>query len=156
MTGSFDAVQLFSRVPAESYFHRMLCMHFSERLLQETGAQEGSRRDWNEAWTTVGGMEPNRNAGEQKKLAFASRSPTRHLRENSANNANNTNAVHLMQMWQIYKGVCIQTDDTNANFSSILLQNLYLHTGVISLDVKPGLIRHPGKKIITPVYGFTS
>lgn len=49
MTGSFDAARLFSRVPAESYFHRMLCMHFSDRLLQETGAQEGSRHDWNEA-----------------------------------------------------------------------------------------------------------
>lgn len=50
-----------------------------------------------------------------------------------------------MQMWQIYKGVCIQIDDTNANISSILLQNLDLHTGVVPLNVKPGLIRHPGR-----------
>lgn len=41
MTETFDAAQLLSGVPAESYFHRMLCMHFSDRLLQETGAQEG-------------------------------------------------------------------------------------------------------------------
>lgn len=41
MTGTFDAVLLFSEVSAESYFHRMLCMHFSDRLLQETGAQGG-------------------------------------------------------------------------------------------------------------------
>lgn len=52
-----------------------------------------------------------------------------------------------MQMWQIYKGVCIQTDDTNANISSILLQNLGLHTGVVPLNVKPGLIRHPGREL---------
>lgn len=74
MTGSFDAVRLFSRVPAESYFHRMLCMHFSDRLLQETGAQEGSRRDWNEAWAIVGRMESNRNAVKSRTLAFIWRS----------------------------------------------------------------------------------
>lgn len=43
MTETFDAAPLFSEVPAESYFHRMLCMHFSDRLLQETGAQEVGR-----------------------------------------------------------------------------------------------------------------
>lgn len=37
-------MQLFSRVPAENYFHRKLCVHFFlERLLQETGAQDGSK-----------------------------------------------------------------------------------------------------------------
>lgn len=41
MTVTFDAAQLFRGVPAESYFHRMLCMHFSDRLLQETGALGG-------------------------------------------------------------------------------------------------------------------
>ncbi len=58
MTGTFDAVRLFSGVPAESYFHRMLCMHFSDRLLQETGAQEGSKHDWNETQAVVCWMEP--------------------------------------------------------------------------------------------------
>lgn len=70
MTGSFDAAWLFSRVPAESYFHRMLCMHFSDRLLQETGAQEGRRHDWNEVLAIVGGMESSRNAVESRTLAF--------------------------------------------------------------------------------------
>lgn len=40
MTVTFDTAALYRGVPAESYFHRMLCMHFSDRLLQETGAQE--------------------------------------------------------------------------------------------------------------------
>lgn len=48
MTGTFDAAWLFSGVPAESYFHRMLCMHFSDRLLQETGSSGGeqTRLEW--------------------------------------------------------------------------------------------------------------
>lgn len=66
MTGTFDAAWLFSGVPAESYFHRMLCMHFSDRLLQETGAQEGSRHDWNEE------NEAKHNSGREEKVHSSS------------------------------------------------------------------------------------
>lgn len=71
MTGTFDAAWLFSGVPAESYFHRMLCMHFSDRLLQETGAQEGSKHDWNEAQALVCRMKPT-TMQAAKKAAFIS------------------------------------------------------------------------------------
>lgn len=54
MTVTFDAAQLFRGVPAESYFHRMLCMHFSDRLLQETGALGGG--EWGGGGANTTGM----------------------------------------------------------------------------------------------------
>lgn len=75
MTGTFDAVWLFSGVPAESYFHRMLCMHFSDRLLQETGAGGGgwgaaeqTRLEWNSSQGML--SETNYNAERYKLLTF--------------------------------------------------------------------------------------
>ena len=63
--------RFFSGVPAESYFHRMLCMHFSDRLLQETGAQEGSKHDWNETCATVYWVKPTTMQAVEK-AAFIS------------------------------------------------------------------------------------
>lgn len=41
-------------------------MHFSDRLLQETGAQEGSKHDWNETQSRSLLSEANRGAGRKE------------------------------------------------------------------------------------------
>lgn len=72
MTVTFDAAQLFRGVPAESYFHRMLCMHFSDRLLQETGALGGggweqTRLEWNTNHILLN--EANHRAGHKESCS---------------------------------------------------------------------------------------